>query len=110
MNLYKNTIILCLAILSFAQAFAQKAENILAAAGSPANPKVPISWNRYHDNTALLEIYRKMASAHPDLVNLESIGKSVEGRDLWLLTISDKKKWRIDKQTSYVYRWWYSCQ
>lgn len=92
MNLYKYTIIIGLAVLCATQSFAQKAENILAAAGSPANPKVSISWNRYHDNTALLEIYRKMVSAHPDLVNLESIGKSVEGRDLWLLTISDKKK------------------
>lgn len=72
-------------------AFAQKPENILPAAGTPPNPKVQISWNRYHDATALEEIYRKMVSAHPDLVTLESVGKSFQGRDMWMLTITDKK-------------------
>ena len=84
-------------------AMAQKPENILAAAGSPPNPKVPISWNRYHDNTALGEIYQKMVAAHPDLVSLSSIGKSVEGRDLWLLTITDKKQGdAVRKPAAYV--------
>lgn len=88
----KYSFVLIIALMAAVASFAQKPENILPAAGSPPNPKVPISWNRYHDNTALLELYRKMATAHPDLVSFESIGKSVEGRDIWLLTISDKKQ------------------
>lgn len=72
-------------------AFSQKRENILAAVGSPPNPKVPISWNRYHDYTALGEIMHKIAKEHPDLAKIQSIGKSYEGRDIWLLTISDFK-------------------
>jgi hypothetical protein len=31
------------------------------------------------------------AEAYPDFVTLESIGQSVQGRDLWLLTITDKR-------------------
>lgn len=88
----KHILTLTLLISVVFASSAQNPENILAAAGSPPNPKVPISWNRYHDNTALLEIYRKMEAAHPDLVSLQSIGKSVENNDIWLLTISDKKQ------------------
>lgn len=88
-KLLYSVLFVCSGVVSTVHA--QKAENILAAAGSPSNPKVPISWNRYHDNTALLELYKKMVAAHPDLVSLNSIGKSVEGNDIWALTISDKK-------------------
>lgn len=96
---FHNHLFLALVLASqSAVVMAQKPENILAAAGSPPNPKVAISWNRYHDNTALEEIYRRMASAHPDLVSLSSIGTSVEGRDLWMLTITDKTQGTADRK------------
>src|SRR5690554_1876653 len=76
--------------LGITSSIAQKPENILPAIGTPANPKVPISWNRYHDHTALTEIYQQLAQAHPDLLTLESIGQSFEGRDLWVLTVTDR--------------------
>lgn len=82
---------------------AQRPENVLAAAGTPPNPKVPISWNRYHDETALSEIYQKMAKAHPDLVTVQSIGKSYQGRDIWLLTITDKKNGGAHNQKPAMY-------
>lgn len=62
------------------------------AAGSPSDPKVKISWNHYHTNTALESLYKQMAKAWPDLVKVESIGKSIGGRDIWVLTLSDLKK------------------
>src|SRR5690606_35506387 len=30
-----------------------------------------------------------MAAAHPDLIHLETYGRSHEGRDLWLVTVTD---------------------
>ena len=63
--------------------------NFFKASGTPPNPKVPIIWNRYYTNEGLLEIYRQLEQAHPDLIRLESIGKSFEGRDLWLLTVTN---------------------
>lgn len=70
---------------------AQKPEQLFKAAGSPANPKVPIAWNRYNDHAGITEICKKIAAAYPDLCKLESIGKSYKGRDLWCLTITDFK-------------------
>ena len=64
-------------------------ENFFKASGTPVNPKVQISWNRYYTNEGLYEIYRELVEAHPQLITLESIGKSYEERDLWLLTITN---------------------
>ncbi|MBW6480099.1 MAG: hypothetical protein K0B37_11780 [Bacteroidales bacterium] len=64
-------------------------ENFFKASGTPVNPKVQISWNRYYTNEGLYEIYHEFVKEHPELVTLESIGKSYEGRDLWLLTITN---------------------
>jgi hypothetical protein len=71
---------------------AQQPEQILKASGSPANPKVPVSWNRYNDYAAITEICKKLANAYPDLVKLESMGKSHLGKEMWVMTISDFKK------------------
>lgn len=71
---------------------AQQPNQVFKGVGSPVNPKVPISWNRYNDHAGITDICKKIAAAHPDLCKLESIGKSFQGRDLWCLTISDFKK------------------
>jgi murein tripeptide amidase MpaA len=42
---------------------------------------------QYLDYDQLTAQVRAWASAHPDLVRLESIGKSTAGRELWVLTI-----------------------
>ena len=86
----KYIIILLLLVGTSLSVFAQRPENVLAAAGTPPNPKVPISWNRYHDETALGEIYQKLAKAHPDLLTVQSMGKSYQGRDIWVLTVTDR--------------------
>lgn len=43
---------------------------------------------RYEELTALLHAY---AEEFPDLVKLESLGKSYEGRDVWLATVTNFK-------------------
>jgi len=87
----KHTILLGAMILCSGIIKAQKPENILAAVGTPPNPKVQISWNRYNDYAAITEICKKLAAAHPDLVKLESMGKSFQGKDLWVMTITNTK-------------------
>ncbi len=43
---------------------------------------------RYADLTAILQAF---AAEHPGLVSIESIGKSHEGRDVWVLTVTSAR-------------------
>ena len=45
-------------------------------------------YHTYEEATALL---KKWAAAHPDLVELYSVGQSLEGREIWQITITNKK-------------------
>ncbi len=73
------------------QATAQEAQipGALAGLGSPPNPKVPVHWDRYYDHAAIGEIGRRLAAAWPQRCRFGSIGKSHEGRDLWLITVTN---------------------
>src|SRR5687768_10625912 len=68
---------------------AQSNNQIFKASGSPVNPKVAITWNKYYDHGGITEICRKIVAAYPNLAKLESIGKSFKGRDMWVLIITD---------------------
>ena len=57
---------------------------------SGPRPKVAIAWDRYQHLDELQQSMRDLAAAWPDLVELRSIGKSVEGRDLLLAVVTDK--------------------
>lgn len=85
---------LALSLAGLQEGIAQ--EKYFRAIGTPHNPKVQVSWNRYHSNIALEEIMKNMAKSHPDIVKLESIGKSYQGRDIWVLTITDFKSGKAE--------------
>lgn len=86
-----NLIISVLYILISVHASSQSADLFFKAAGSPSNPKVQASWNKYYTNQGIVDLCSKLAKTYPDLVTMESIGKSVQGRDIYTLTVSDKK-------------------
>jgi murein tripeptide amidase MpaA len=50
-----------------------------------------VSFDRYYRYDDLTAILKGFADEFPDLVTLESIGKSYEGRDIWCLTITNSK-------------------
>ena len=75
---------------------AQNADQIFKAAGSPVNPKVQVSWNKYYDHAGITALCKRIAAAYPTLAKLESIGKSFQGRDIWCLVITDYKKGNPD--------------
>lgn len=77
---------------------AQVTEGVFPAAGSPANPKVNASWNKYYNYQGITELSKALADAHPDLIKRESIGKSYEGRDIWLLTVSNFNEGNPDRK------------
>ena len=43
----------------------------------------------YHDYNELTDFLQDIASNYPDITRLESIGQSVQGRELWVMEISD---------------------
>ncbi len=59
--------------------------------GAPADPKVAVHWNRYHDYAEVTRILNQMVAAHPDRAKLESLGESFGGRQMWLLTVTNSK-------------------
>lgn len=94
----KKTLTLAL-LLSGASVMAQQKDPVgIRAIGTPPNPKVQVSWNRYYDYKGLLDIMQRIVKAHPDLAKLETIGKSQQGRDLYVLTITDMKSGKPDTQ------------
>ena len=70
---------------------AQNEELFFRASGTPANPRVQTSWNKYYTYQGVVDLCTRLAKAYPDLVTMESAGKSYQGRDIIVLTISDKK-------------------
>lgn len=49
-----------------------------------------LSFDRHYSYDDLTELLRAWARHHPDLMCLESIGKSWQGRDIWLATLTDR--------------------
>ncbi|MDM1047481.1 M14 family metallopeptidase [Sphingobacterium hotanense] len=70
----------------------------LRAVGSPSNPKVQMNWSRYHDLKQMEQFYKDLQKAYPNLVKCESIGKSYEGRDIFVLTVTDFKEGNPDRK------------
>jgi murein tripeptide amidase MpaA len=50
-----------------------------------------VRFDRYYKYDELTEILRAYESEFPDLIEISSIGKSHEGRDVWLATVTDKR-------------------
>ncbi len=86
-----TTILFLMTLSAGLQLRSQTGELFFRAAGSPSDPKVHASWNRYYTYDGIADLCRKLAKEYPDLVTLESAGKSYKGRDIFALTISDKK-------------------
>ena len=49
----------------------------------------PPNYSGYHDYAETVTELQGLAARYPDVTRLQSIGKSVEGRDLWALRITD---------------------
>lgn len=52
------------------------------------NPPAP-AFNRLHTYEEIVDVLKGYAAAYPEWTRLESIGKSAQGRDLWMITITN---------------------
>ena len=55
----------------------------------PYPSKTDLRFNHWYDYGEMTAALHELAAAYPKLVTVESIGKSVAGRDLWLATINN---------------------
>jgi murein tripeptide amidase MpaA len=53
--------------------------------------RMDIAFNRFYDYTEMGELLHKLVAAYPELLSIQSIGKSEQGRDLWLVTMNNPK-------------------
>ncbi len=89
MKIYNYNSLYCLAFLLMFSFVAQAQQKFFRAIGTPHEPKVEVSWNRYYTYDGIVDIMKKINKAHPKTTRLESIGKSYENRDIYMLTVSD---------------------
>ncbi len=59
----------------------------LARAADAPHP----AWDHYFDQDEVTATLKQLHAAYPDLTDLESLGKSAENRDVWCLTIANRK-------------------
>lgn len=69
---------------------------LLAAAGASAHAEVmhadgTVDWTRYHSSADAETLLREITARYPDLARLYSIGKSYQGRELWMLELTNTK-------------------
>lgn len=77
----RTTAFMCLAVATILPVSRLRADD------RSSDHRVKLEFNRLYDYPALSAALRTLAEAYPDLLSLQSIGQSVEGRDLWCMTI-----------------------
>jgi hypothetical protein len=87
---YRIVLMTAMAVMITATSTAQSPDLFFRAAGTPVNPKVTMSWNRYYTNAGIADFCNRLAKAYPNLVTISSAGKSVQGRDMTYLTVTEK--------------------
>jgi hypothetical protein len=94
-------IILIISVFTYFATHAQQKEMGLRAMGTPHNPKVKATWNHYNDYAMITDLCKQLANTHPNLVKLGSIGKSVQGKEIWVMTITDSKTGNADDKPAF---------
>ena len=57
--------------------------------------------DRYYRYAELTELLHHWAAAHPHLLSIESIGSSLQGRNLWALTLTNRETGSPDEKPAY---------
>lgn len=95
MNHSTPRIVACFTLLSLlliAPLQAADPPKVYQPVGAPADPKVQVHWNRYHDHAQATKLLQALAKAFPQRCRLLSLGKSFAGREMWLMILSDFSK------------------
>ena len=61
----------------------------IASAQQQLDAKVKIAFNRFYDYDQIAKLLHELVDAHSDLLTIESIGQSEQGREMWLVTMNN---------------------
>ncbi len=61
-------------------------------------PKVLVAFNRFYDYAETVAVMQQLAAANPEVLRLRSIGKSFEGREMWLAVLADQNGTPLDRR------------
>ncbi len=65
--------------------------------------RVEIAWNRLYDHGEVVQLCRDLVAAYPEFLRMESIGKSYQGRDMWVVTMNNPNTGAdTDKPAMYI--------
>lgn len=78
-----------LPLVASAAVFAGGAWSPLATAQYPHESKVELRWDRWYDYGEMTQALKDLEQAYPELLTLRSLGKSVGGRDIWLVILNN---------------------
>ena len=81
----RRLIVGALALLAAASPSLLRAAEPIETEGNPAE----VAFNKLHTYEEIVEILKGYAAAYPKWTKLESLGKSMQGRDLWMITINN---------------------
>ena len=66
-----------------------------------AGAEVKLSFDHFYDHAELTRALRSLAAAHPDLMTVRSIGKSVKGLDIWGVILNNPKTGPAERKPGY---------
>lgn len=64
---------------------------VAAQSGRNVDPRVQLSFDRFYDHAQMTAALQKLVQAWPEFLSMQSLGKSVGGRDMWLVTVENRK-------------------
>ncbi len=64
-------------------------------------PADPIRHDRYYDDAGLTVALQTLATQFPELARLRSIGRSFEGREIWLLEVTNRATGPAEQKPGY---------
>lgn len=72
-----------------------------AAPGHLFSMSVDLSFDHFYDHAELTRALQSLQSAYPQLMKLQSIGKSYQGKDIWVAIVTNPKTGTAEQKPGY---------
>ncbi len=74
---------------------------VLAFAPALRGAEVTLSFDHFYDHAELTRSLQALQKAYPQFMSVSSIGKSVQGRDIWAVTLNNPKTGPAERKPGY---------